>query len=278
VRRITFVLPVVFLALSAVIAQAQDTAAASPVSLPLATRSQVDCTGFIAETEIPRDLLVLGGADDDFHSVSRQFVKDESIYISKHKEGDIAVGTEYSVVRAAHELFRTMRYQGERGEIGKLGIPYEDVATVKVTHVNPEGAVALVTFSCGAIMPGDTLVPFQPRAIPEYTVSAPLDPFLPLDSSKQHGRIAAGRNNVGNVGREIVVYLDLGEKDGAKPGARYRIYKLLAPHSTGFLTQEKTPPETVGEAVVLSVKGKSSVAMIVASYREISAGDYVEAE
>jgi hypothetical protein len=268
----------VFLALSAVIAQAQDTATVTPASLPVATRSQADCTGFIAETEIPRDLFVLGGGDDDFHSVSRQFVKDESIYISKHKEGDIAVGTEYSVVRTAHELFRTMRYQGERGELGKLGIPYEDVARVRVTHVNPDGVVALVTFSCGAIMPGDTLVPFQPRAIPQYTVSQPLDPFLPPDSSKPHGRIAASRNNLGSVGDQMVVYLDLGEKDGAKPGARYRIYKILPPHSTGFLTQEKTPSETVGEAVILSVQGKSSVAMIVASYREISAGDYVEAE
>jgi hypothetical protein len=268
----------VFLALSAVIAQAQDTAAVSPVSVPLATRSQADCTGFIAETEIPRDLFVLGGADDDFHSAARQFVKDESIFISKQKEGDIAVGTEYSVIRTAHELFRTMRYQGERGELGKLGIPYEDVARVKVTHVNPDGVVALVTFSCGAIMPGDTLVPFQPRAIPEYTVSTPLDPFLPLDSGKPHGRIVASRNNLGSLGRETAVYLDLGEKDGAKPGARYRIYKKPGFHTTGFLTQEKTPPEIVGEVVILSVQGKSSVAMIVASYREIAAGDYVEAE
>lgn len=277
-RRIAFVFPVLFLAMSAIIAQAQDTPAASPVSLPLATRTQAACTGFIANPVIPSGLTVLGGGDDDFHSVVRQFVEGESIYIFHHKDENLAVGAKYSVVRPAYELFRTMHYTGERGQISKLGVPYEDIAQVEVTHANPGGTVAIVTFSCEAIIPGDILVPFQPRAIPEYTISPPLDPFIPLDTNKQHGRIAASRNNVGYFGQETVVYLNLGEKEGAKPGQRYRIYKQLGPHPTGALTVAPTPPETVGEAVVLSVQGSSSVAMVVSSSREIAAGDYVEAE
>jgi hypothetical protein len=190
----------------------------------------------------------------------------------------VAVGAEFDVVRPAKELFRTSRYDGQGGEIRRLGTPYEDVAEVKVTHVLPQGLVAKVTFSCSAVVPGDVLVPFQPRVIPEYTVSAPLDHFTPLDQSKHHGRIAASHNNFGFFGRQTVVYLDLGDKDGATPGKRYRIYKILPPESTGFLESQRTPPETVGEAVVLSVKSKSCVAMIISSYREISAGDFVEEE
>jgi len=278
VRRITFTIALVFLAGSAVTAQAQETGPVSPVSIPVAVRSQADCTGFIAKPSVPRDLFVVGGADDDFHSVVRQFVEGDSIFISQHKGGDIAVGAEYSVVRPAKELFRTRHYQYQGWDINKLGKPYEDVAKVRVTHVSPTGAVAIVTFSCGSIVPGDTMVPFQPRAIPEYTLSKPLDHFVPLDSNKQHGRITASRNNFGYLGHETVVYLNLGENEGAKPGQRFRVYKVIPPHTTGFLTSESTPPETVGEAVVLSVQSKSCVAMVVSSYREISAGDYVEAE
>jgi hypothetical protein len=223
-------------------------------------------------------LFVGGGADDDFRSVVRQFVQGDSIFISQHTGEDIVVGAEFSVVRPANELFLTMHYQGERWDIRRLGKPYEDVAEVKVTHVNPEGAVAKVTFTCGPIVPGDILVPFQPRAIPVYTVSQPLDHFAPLDKDKQHGRIIASHNNFGYLGRETVVYLNLGEKEGARPGQRFRIYKVPSRHTTGFLTSRPTPPETIGEAVVLSVQGKSSTAMVVSSYREISAGDYVEAE
>lgn len=277
-RRIAFTLAVVFLAASAFTIQAQETASVSMLSIPVATRSQADCTGFIANPSVPRDVYVVGGADDDFHSVARQFVQGESIYIAQHEGGNFAVGAEYSVIRPAHELFRTMRYSGERWDIRKLGKPYEDVAQVRVTHVNPEGAVARVTFSCGPINFGDTLVPFQPRAIPEYTVSAPLDHFIPLDDNKPHGRITASRNNFGFVGNQMVVYLNLGESQGAKPGQRYRIYKVLPPHLVGVITTHPTPAETIGEAVVLSVQGKSSVAMVVSSYREISSGDYVQAE
>ncbi|HMD84416.1 MAG TPA: hypothetical protein VKO18_06910 [Terriglobia bacterium] len=277
-RRITFTIAVVFLAVSAVTVQAQETGAVSSVSIPVAVRSQADCTGFIASPSVPRDLFVVGGADDDFHSVVRQFVAGESIFISQHKGGEIAVGAEYSVVRPANELFHTMHYQGERWGIRKLGKPYEDVAKVMVTRVNPKGAVAKVTFSCGSIVPGDTLVPFQPRLIPQYTVSKPLDHFAPLDQNKQHGRITGSHNNFGYLGQGTVVYLNLGEREGALPGQRFRIYKVLSRHTTGFLTSQPTPPEIIGEAVVLSVQGKSCAAMVVSSYREISAGDYVEKE
>jgi hypothetical protein len=268
----------VFLAVSAVTAQAQEAQPASLMTVPVASRSQSDCTGFIAESAIPRDLFVVGGADDDFHSVVRQFTEGDSIFISPRKGGDIAVGAEYSVVRRAKELFATMHYSGQGWDLRKLGKPYEDIAQVKVTHVNPQGAVATVVFSCESIVPGDALVPFQPRPIPEYTVSSPLDHFVPLDKDKKGGRITASHNNFGFLGQENVVYLNLGDQDGAKPGQRYRIYKALPPHSTGFLTAQATPPEIVGEAVVLTVHSKSCVAMIVSSYREIMTGDYVEAE
>lgn len=277
-RRTLFISAVVFIALSAVSIQAQEAGPAPLLTLPVASRSQADCTGFIASPAIPRDLYVLGGADDDFHSVVRQFTYGEFVYISRQEGHDVAVGNEFSVVRPAYDLFLTMHYSGERWAIRKTGKPYEDVARVKVTHVNPEGVVAEVTFSCTSIVPGDILVPFQQRAIPEYTVSKPLDAFKPLDSNKQHGQIIANRDNVGYVGSERVVYLNIGENEGAKPGQRFRIYKSTSSGRSWFSSHSDTIPETVGEAVVLSVQSKSCVAMVVSSYREVVAGDFVEAE
>ncbi len=268
-RRTAFALAFVFLAMPALTFRAQDATPAGP-TVPVATHSQADCTGFIADPMVPHDIFVVGGGDDDFHSLVRQFVQGESIFIGSQGKGEtISVGAIYIVVRPADELFRTMHYADERSSVAKLGKPYEDVGRVQVTHVNPEGPVARVVFSCQGIQPGDTLIPFQPRAIPDYTVSKPLDHFAPLDSNKPHGKIAATLNNFGFFGNQNVVYLSLGEKDGARPGERFRIYKNLPYH---------TPPETVGEAVVMSVQSKSCVAMVVDSYREISSGDGVEAE
>ena len=269
-RRNLFTLAVVSLTLSVVSAPAQETPAA-PMRIPAAVHSQAECAGFIAEVPVPQSLFVVGGGDDDFHSPARQFVEGESVFFSKTGGQDIAVGAEYRVVRPATALFQTVRYRGEAAEIKKLGRPYEDVAQVKVTHLNPEGAVAKVTFSCEAVLPGDYLIPFQPRDVPEYTVSKPLDHFMPLDDKNRHeGRIVASRNNFGTFGRDTVIYVNLGERAGTVIGRRLRIYKNIPP--------QRTPPETIGEAVVLSVESKSCVAMIVSSYREIAAGDYVEME
>ncbi|MFZ0961619.1 MAG: hypothetical protein WAO35_12000 [Terriglobia bacterium] len=276
-HRILFTCALVFLAVSAVTAQTPETGAASP-SVPVAVRSQADCAGFIANPNVPHDVVVVGGADDDFHSVVRQFVQGDSIYISSHKGEGPAVGDEFYVVRPANDLFLTMHYQGERWGIRKVGKPYEDVAQVKVTHVNPQGVVARVSFSCSPIVPGDTLVPFQSRAIPNYTLSKPLDHFAPLDKEKEHGRIIASHNNLGYIGSQRVVYLNLGERAGTLPGQRFRIYKIAPSVKTGLLTSRRPPPEIVGEAVVLSVQARSCAAMVVSSYREISAGDYVEEE
>jgi len=277
--RIAFTAGLVFLAASTVIAQdqAQNPPAASS-TIPAAVRNQSECSGWIAEHPVPRDIIVVGGADDDAHSLVRQFVEGDSIYISAHEGGNIAMGSEFRVVRPAKELFLTRRYQGQYWDLHKLGKPYEDVAIIRVTHLNPEGAVARVTFSCGSIFPGDTVVPFQARPVPQFTVTPPLDHFTPLNKNRQHGRIVASRNNHGFLGEQTVVYLNLGGGDGAKPGQRFRIYKVLPSHPTGSLTKMPVPPETIGEAVVLSVQEKSCVAMVVASYREISAGDFVEAE
>jgi hypothetical protein len=152
------------------------------------------------------------------------------------------------------------------------------VAQVRVTHVNPDGIVAKVTFSCGPIVPGDLLVPFQSRPVPTYTITPPLDHFAPLNNDKSRGRITASRNNAGFLGRGNAVYVNLGERDGTVIGQRFRIYKVLPPTRIKAIAGERTPTEIVGEAVVLSVQPKSCVAMIVSSYREISAGDYVEKE
>jgi hypothetical protein len=277
VLRIAFTLAGVFLAVSAVTAQTQETQSTSPDPIPAASFSQAYCAGFIADTSVPHDLIVLGGADDAFDSVVRQFTEGESIFISQRNGGDIVLGTQFSVVRPANDLFEIMHYEGERGDIRKLGEPYSDVAQVKVTHVSPVGVVAEITFSCEAVVPGDILVPLVLNTMPYYTVSDPLDHFAPLDKSKTHGRIIASRNNLGSFGKGTVVYLNLGDEE-AQEGQRFRIYKAPPAEATGARTRHPVLPETVGEAVVLSVNSKSSVAIVVSSYREIAAGDYVEAD
>ena len=277
-RRKIFATAIVFLIVSAVAAIAQETQPAQPRSVPAASRSQADCTGFIDSPNVSSDQFVVGGEDDDLHSVNRQYTIGNSVYLGSRGNAGFAVDSVYSVFRKAKDIFLTRRYSGQGGDIRRLGQPYEDVGRIRVTHVTPNGAVAKVEFACGGIVPGDFLMPFQLRPIPEYTLSSPLDHFMLLDDKKPHGMIIAAINNHGFVGQDYIVYLSLGQDTGAKLGQRFRVYKDLSTHAAGLGGSRRLPYETVGEAVVLSVQPRSSVAIVVQCYRDIAVGDSIEAE
>jgi len=257
------------------VALAQQTPSASPV--PAATETQANCTGFIT-TNVPTDVTVIDGANNDLEEAYRQFGVNELIYLQRHN-GNFSVGEEYFIVRPAKLPFRTTRYEGEQWAIHKLGEPYEDVGRAKVTVVTPKGAVAEVSFACGPISRGDIALPYQPRPIPEYTPTE-LDRF-PLPNDKIHGSITAAQNNFASVALGDIVYLDIGAKQGAQVGQRYRVYYVPAAAALGrrtWLGYPDMPRETVGEIVVLSTQEKSAAAIIVSCTRDISLGYGVELE
>lgn len=258
------------------VALGQQTPPASPI--PAAKHSQADCTGFITVNKVPADIIVLDGANNDLESAVRQFTPRESIYLyNRSSKGGFSAGEEFSLVRPAKEIFRTSRYAGEHWSMHTLGKPYEDVGRAKVTHVTLEGAVAEVSFACGPIYPGDIAVPYQPRTIPEY-VPTQLDRFA-LPNGKSVGVITAGRNNSASLAAGDIVYLNLGEKNGAKAGQRYRVFYYLRPPSPiALFVYPPIPRETVGEVVVLSTQEKSSAAIIVNCRRDINVGYGVELE
>jgi hypothetical protein len=253
----------------------------------------MDCSGFITLGAVSTDLYVLDGADNDLRGEYRQFGTGEYVYLRSRTGLAFAVGSEYAVVRRADEpvsrglvdpsgprplsvMGNVSWYPGQRWSIRSLGRPYEDVGRVKVVANTPHGAVAEVTFACGPIYPKDLVVPYQARAIPQYTRSARLDRFA-LPNGKTVGAITAARDNGGILGEGTIAYINLGREDGAAPGQRYRIFRIFRDVlDRGLKALPETPRETIGELVVLSTEEKSSVAIVTQSQREITLGDGIE--
>jgi hypothetical protein len=246
-------------------------------AIPAATLSQADCTGYIAASKVPASIVVSDGADNDLESSIRQFALGESLYLYGRGNPRFSVGEQFSLIRPGKELFRTTRYSGEQWTLRRLGQPYEDAGRVQVTRVTPEGAVAEVSFACGPIYPGDIAVPYQPRPIPQY-VPAKLDRFA-SPSGKIQGAIAAAHNNFASLANGDIVYLNFGEKNGARVGQLYRVYfSVPRPGRWTVFNSHPIPRETVAELVVLSTQEKSAVAIIVNSTRDINVGYGVELE
>lgn len=279
-------------------AQAPSTPApAQPQAAPAgaiaaATRSEVECSGFITATPVPSDVYVFDGADNDFRSPYRQYVTRDFVYLRTQK-GSAAVGSEYRLVRQATAstigsggsqlpLFgRATWYSAQERSISSLGQAYEDVGRVKVIAVAPEGAVAEVTFACGLVAPDDLAIPYQAREIPTYDPSLKVDRFAPMKEGRKPGEIVAAAGNAGALGNGSLAYVSLGEGDGARPGQRYRILHADRDFVGGsWLSKpyQAPPAETVGELVILFAQERSSVGIVISNVREISLGDAVAPE
>jgi hypothetical protein len=257
---------------------AQEAADTQPVPVPAASRSEMDCSGFISGTPVSTDLFVLDGADNDFREPLRQFGTGSYVYLNSRSGATYSVGTEYSVVRSAKLLMRVKWYPGQGGSVRSLGRPYVDVGRVKVFKNTALGAVAEVTFACGPIHPGDIVLPYQPRTIPEYVPTTHWDRFAE-PNGKLVGAITAAGNNGGLLATGRIAFINLGQEDGVSPGMRFRIFRIFREGGReGFYALPETPREVIGELVVLSTEARGSVAMVVNSLRDITLGDGIELE
>ena len=226
---------------------------------------------------MPTNITVLSGEDNDLQSSIRQYAEGESLYLHRRGDARFSVGQQFSLIRPAKDLFRTTRYSGEHRVLRKLGKPYEDTGRVQVTRLTPQGAVAEVRFACGPIIPGDIAVPYQPRIVPDY-LPRELERFA-LANGKMQGAIVAARDNFASLANGDIVYLDLGERNGAKAGQLYRVYyRPPRPELWTITARPPMPRETVAEIVVLSAEEKSTVGIIVNSRRDVYIGYGVELE
>jgi len=277
--------------------QAQEAASTSSVpaategqtalSVPAASLSKIECSGFISSS-LSSDFYIGDGADNDFQSPYRQFTTGDFVYLRGGQKTP-AAGTEYRVVRFATASIlspdrlptfgRATWYRGQGRAIGSLGQAYDDVGRVRVVSSTSEGVVAEVTFSCAPMTAYDLAMPFQARPIPTYDPSVSFDRFAPLAENRRTGTITAAAGNDGALGNGSVAYLDLGQRDGARAGQRYRVVHTAREVLVGgWKTHGPRPVETIGEMIILFTDEKSSVGVVISNVREISLGDGVVRE
>ena len=281
---------VVLLSLFGVVRATAHQQAGETKPLPAAFESDIECSGFFSANPIPKNVVLAGGADNDFFDPLRQFAPGDDVYLQTYKGTGPRIGAEFRLVRPASESFLKAwsqpelgqlyefgpmkRYPGQGRDLRAMGKPYRDMGRVKVIRSGPNGVVAQVTFACGAINPGDIAIPYLPRPIPTY-VPAAINRFG--TSTGLAGVVAALPDNRSVVGEGEIAYITLGRQNNVKPGQRFRIIHHFR-FANVLLTAPDFPPETVGELVVLWTQEKSSVGIVVSSFRGIDAGDIVEGE
>jgi hypothetical protein len=295
-------LALVLVMLAAVALLAQQPAAPAPqvaatnlmqrVAAP--TLSDVYCAGFITTQVVPETNFVVAGWSTPHQT---KFADRDYIYI---QGGSYADGTSLSVVRHLRDPNRYQAFPGQSMAIAAVGEPYADLGRVKVVATRNNVTIAQVEFACDAINPGDLVMPYAERAIPEYRRSVPFDRFA-VPNGKLQGRILMGRDFDVIMGTGRKAYLNVGADQGVKVGDYFRVVRdyqisqmepvdALSYKATTAEDTQKKPPvfpvsrsgelprRSLGEAIVLSVNPKSSTVMLTYSLEEMLVGDHVEME
>jgi len=291
------VLAGLIVAFSGAIASAQS---APPVPTP----NDLYCSGTVTTESIPSGAFIITGEESNYRLT---FDERDNVYINKGASQGVNVGDVFSVVRKVEDPYGIEWTKWQNMILKKMGSVWADEGRVRVTRVFADTSVAKVEHSCDLLQRGDILLPFTERPAPPIKLETHFDTFAPANG-KPLAMIIIGKDFQAQVGREDIVYVNLGNGQGVKVGDYFRIFRYTGTqHETayqdhryafdqedqlsvppfpfyGFGSVSKkydwsnTPREDVGEGVVLRTGPNSSTVLITFSLREIFPGDYVELE
>jgi hypothetical protein len=138
------------------------------------------------------------------------------------------------------------------------------VAWIRVVAVNDTTAIATVVHACDAILLNDYLEPFVmpvvPAGVDRDDATGELD-FTSL------ARVMVGAENRFNGATGDLMLMDRGSDQGVAPGTRFAVFRDL--RRTGM------PLAAIGEAVVLTTSGATSVVRLTRIRDAVQPGDYL---
>jgi len=256
------------------------------------TLSEIYCAGFITNQTVKASGTVLAGNESPEQA---NYTDHEYIYLSG---GDVQEGREYLLLRHTHDPNEYESFPGQVGELKKLGEMYQDLGRAKVLYIRNKTAVAQIESSCNPVMPGDIAVPFQERPRPEFKQTQ-FERFA-APNGKMTGHIVMGKDLDTEIGMRRVVYLNVGESQGVKPGDYFRItreYTAVSKNPAESLpfhapasdpTQKDSskfdfrkqsgelPRRSLGELMVISTSPTTSAALTTSMLEDVHLGDGIE--
>jgi hypothetical protein len=236
--------------------------------VPALKSTDVYCSGFIRSTPVSDLLQVTSTYQREKTAFSTQ---GEYVRVNHGSRGDVTVGSMYQVVRA------TRKVSNPDGGLGSsLGMHYLDVGQIQIVQVQEDYSLAQVLYSCDALEPSDVMLPFVHLEAPELPRNRTFSSAMKATGNIK-GTVSFFRNSVAVTGSVYssstppsaksivatggVVYLNVGEAAGVKPGDLFIVYRGTA---------------AIAEVAILKVEEKSSTALVTYSTDALVLGDRVE--
>ena len=270
---------------------------------PLARRTDIYCTGFIADTSPRVDLQVIGAEKEN---TRQSFAQGDVVFLNRGRGAGIQPGAVYYIIRPVGPVNHPFTKK-------KLGYLVRELGLLRVVEVGAQTSTAEITVSCDTVEFGDLLKPYEEYAGPNVGEAHPL-PRYGEGSGGTTGQIVMSPGFHENLSANRVVYIDLGTRQDVHPGDVFTIYreigssegitnppkdKIVNGRSDGYsgdryhggeysiqgtrISQAQVlrerpalPRKVLGELVVIKVEKGASVALITRTTAEIQIGDMIE--
>ncbi len=275
----------------------------SDQSNPVARRSDIYCTGFIADTPPRADLQVVGAEKEN---VKLTFAQGDVVFLNRGRGAGVQPGAVYYIIRPVGEVNHPFAKK-------KLGYLVRELGLLRVVEVGDQTSTAEITVSCDTVEFGDLLKPYEEYAGPNFGDARPL-PRFGEGSGGTTGQIVMAPGFHENLSANRVVYIDVGTRQDIHPGDLFTIFREIGsgegitktPHdkvvksrSSGYegdryhggkysiqgtrvpleqvlRDRPPLPRKVVGELVVIKVEKGASVALITRTTAEVQIGDMIE--
>jgi len=185
--------------------------------MPVAGSNNLYCAGYVETGTVNTANEIVGAEDEQEQNI---YAQGDNVYISMGANRGVKVGDMFSVIRPRGRVVTRWTKKNN------LGFYVQEVGAVEVVNVKAEVSVARVVSSCDNLLLGDLLQQTPVRTSPLFEKRPRLDVFAD-SSGKTSGRIFMARDGRELLGREQVVYIDLGTEDSIKVGDYLTIYRPL---------------------------------------------------
>lgn len=185
--------------------------------LPIAGSNNLYCAGYVETGEVNTANEIVGAVEEQEQNI---YAQGDDVYISMGTNRGVKVGDIFSVIRPRGQVETRWTRKDD------LGFYVQEVGAVEVVNVKAEVSVARVISSCDNLLLGDLLQPTPARTSPLFEKRPALNIYADATGNKT-GRIFMARDGRELIGREEIVYIDLGTEDSVKVGDYLTIYRQL---------------------------------------------------
>jgi nucleoid-associated protein YgaU len=257
--------------------------ATPPQPSPVATDTELYCSGFFSAEQLQTKALLVGGEESENKSL---FSDRDVVYLNQGSVAQIKPGDELQVVRQATEFAKWGTDFAKAKSKTRYGYYYQDIGRLRVLLAQENTATAEVTFACEEILTSDLVIPGEKRVSPLQRTGVSFDKFAP-PSGKTSGTVFMSKEFRQLLGDGNVVYIDVGSKQNVQAGDYFRVIRKFHKDNISLsnrLDYKRYRPtfdsvrKVIGEVVVLRVEQNVSTALITYSSQDIMLGDGVELE